>query len=107
MTVGGRGLIGLFAGYEGTMDKLFYNANLGYAQTAESTIRWQKRKARLALKSMPRSATSCMTTCLSVLLLLTLSLVMLLVEAPPKESVGLPLLVLRVLLAQLTPITFT
>lgn len=35
LTVGGRGLIGLFAGYEGTMGKLFYNANIGYAQTAE------------------------------------------------------------------------
>jgi hypothetical protein len=35
LTVGGRGLIGVFAGYEGTMDKLFYNANVGYAQTAE------------------------------------------------------------------------
>jgi len=35
LTVGGRGLIGLFAGYEGTMDKIFYNANIGYAQTAE------------------------------------------------------------------------
>lgn len=36
LTVGGRGLIGLFAGYEGTMDKMFYNANIGYAETAES-----------------------------------------------------------------------
>lgn len=36
MTVGGRGLIGLFAGYESTMGKVFYNANIGYAQTAES-----------------------------------------------------------------------
>lgn len=35
LTVGGRGLIGLFAGYEGTVDKLFYNANVGYAQTAD------------------------------------------------------------------------
>jgi hypothetical protein len=35
MTVGGRGLWGVFAGYEGTVDKLFYNANIGYAQTAE------------------------------------------------------------------------
>ena len=36
MTVGGRGLMGVFAGYEGTAGKVFYNANLGYAQTAES-----------------------------------------------------------------------
>jgi len=35
MTVGGRGSIGLFAGYEGTMDKVFYNANIGYMMTAE------------------------------------------------------------------------
>lgn len=35
MTVAGRGLMGVFAGYEGTVDKLFYNANIGYAQTAE------------------------------------------------------------------------
>lgn len=35
MTAGGRGLMGLFAGYEGTMGKVFYNANIGYAQTAE------------------------------------------------------------------------
>jgi hypothetical protein len=35
VTVGGRGLIGFFAGYEGTMDKLFYNANVGYAMTAQ------------------------------------------------------------------------
>ena len=34
-TVGGRGLIGVFAGYEGTAGKVFYNANLGYAMTAE------------------------------------------------------------------------
>lgn len=35
LTVGGRGSWGLFAGYEGTMDKVFYNANLGYMQTVE------------------------------------------------------------------------
>jgi hypothetical protein len=35
LTVGGRGLVGVFAGYEGTMGKMFYNANIGYAQTAE------------------------------------------------------------------------
>lgn len=34
-TVGGRGLMGVFAGYEGTAGKVFYNANIGYAQTAE------------------------------------------------------------------------
>jgi hypothetical protein len=35
LTVRGRGLVGFFAGYEGTMDKVFYNANVGYAMTAE------------------------------------------------------------------------
>ncbi|MSM40158.1 MAG: porin [Geobacter sp.] len=35
LTVGGRGLVGIFAGYEGTRDKAFYNANVGYAMTAE------------------------------------------------------------------------
>ena len=35
VTVGGSGLIGVFAGFEGTAGKIFYNANLGYAQTAE------------------------------------------------------------------------
>lgn len=35
LTVGDRGFLGLFAGYEGTWDKLFYNANVGYAMTAE------------------------------------------------------------------------
>lgn len=35
LTVGGRGLWGVFAGYEGKVDKLFYNANVGYMQTAE------------------------------------------------------------------------
>jgi len=35
MTVGGRGLVGMFAGYEGTVNKAFYNANVGYAMTAE------------------------------------------------------------------------
>jgi len=34
-TVGGRGLMGAFAGFEGTMGKVFYNANIGYAQVAE------------------------------------------------------------------------
>lgn len=36
LTVHDRGLFGLFAGYEGTMDKVFYNANIGYAQAAKS-----------------------------------------------------------------------
>jgi hypothetical protein len=36
LTVGAHGLLGVFAGYEGTMDKLFYNANVGYAQAAKS-----------------------------------------------------------------------
>jgi hypothetical protein len=31
LTRGGRGLKGLFAGYEGAVDKVFYNANVGYA----------------------------------------------------------------------------
>ena len=35
LTAGGRGLIGLFAGYEVTAGKVFYNANIGYAMTAE------------------------------------------------------------------------
>lgn len=32
LTRGGLGIIGFFAGYEGTIDKIFYNANVGYAQ---------------------------------------------------------------------------
>jgi len=35
MTVGGRGSYGLFAGYEGTAGKVFYNANLGYMAAVE------------------------------------------------------------------------
>jgi len=35
MTVGGRGSYGLFAGYEGTSGKVFYNANLGYMAAVE------------------------------------------------------------------------
>lgn len=35
LTVGGRGLMAAFAGYEGTMGKMFYNANIGYAQVAD------------------------------------------------------------------------
>lgn len=35
MTAGGRGTYGLFAGYEGTANKVFYNANLGYMATSE------------------------------------------------------------------------
>lgn len=34
LTVGGRGLVGAFAGYDGTAGKLFYNANAGYMRTA-------------------------------------------------------------------------
>jgi hypothetical protein len=34
MTVGGRGQLGIYAGYEGAVDKFFYAANVGYAQTA-------------------------------------------------------------------------
>ncbi|QWV93995.1 porin [Geomonas oryzisoli] len=36
LTVGGRGAIGVFAGYEGAMGKTFYNANVGYMRTAEA-----------------------------------------------------------------------
>ncbi len=32
---GNRGLYGVFVGYDGTVGKMFYNANLGYAHTAE------------------------------------------------------------------------
>jgi hypothetical protein len=35
ITVNGRGLMFAALGYEGTMDKVFYNVNLGYAATAE------------------------------------------------------------------------
>ena len=35
MTAAGRGTWGLFGGYEGTMDKVFYNANIGHMQTVE------------------------------------------------------------------------
>ncbi len=37
MTAGGKGFMGVFGGYEGTMGKTFYNANVGYAQTAKGT----------------------------------------------------------------------
>ncbi|WP_224961473.1 porin [Geomonas subterranea] len=36
MTVGGRGSMGVFAGYEGAMGKTFYNANVGYMRAAEA-----------------------------------------------------------------------
>ncbi|UPU35492.1 porin [Geomonas paludis] len=36
LTVGGRGSIGLFAGYEGAMGKTFYNANVGHLRTVEA-----------------------------------------------------------------------
>ncbi len=35
ITRGGRGIMGVFAGYEGAADKLYYNANVGYAQVNE------------------------------------------------------------------------
>lgn len=35
-SVGGRGMWGVFAGYEGTVDKLFYNVNVGYGETAHA-----------------------------------------------------------------------
>ena len=35
MTNDGAGLVGVFGGYEGTMGKVFYNANVGYAQAAK------------------------------------------------------------------------
>jgi len=35
LTKGGRGLFGVFAGYDGTAGKVFYAANAGYAQVAE------------------------------------------------------------------------
>ena len=35
ITRGGVGIAGLFLGYEGTADKLFYNGNIGWAQVAE------------------------------------------------------------------------
>jgi len=35
LTRGGRGIMGFFAGYEGAADKLYYNANVGYAQVDE------------------------------------------------------------------------
>ncbi|KAF0219802.1 MAG: hypothetical protein FD174_1815 [Geobacteraceae bacterium] len=42
-TVGGRGLWGIFAGYEGTVNKLFYNANVGYAETAHARSAVEKK----------------------------------------------------------------
>lgn len=45
-TVGGRGLYGVFAGYEAAIGKLFLNANAGYAMTAESRRTaggWEKK----------------------------------------------------------------
>ncbi|SNB47335.1 porin [Geobacter sp. DSM 9736] len=36
MTVGDRGMWGAFVGYEGKVDKMFYNANLGYAEAAHA-----------------------------------------------------------------------
>jgi hypothetical protein len=34
LTRGGRGIVGVFAGFDGTAGKVFYNANLGYAEVA-------------------------------------------------------------------------
>lgn len=39
MTDGGKGLVGVFGGYEGKMDKVFYNANVGYAQNDKGTAK--------------------------------------------------------------------
>jgi hypothetical protein len=36
LTKGGRGLFGMFAGYDGAAGKVFYAANAGYAQVAET-----------------------------------------------------------------------
>ena len=36
MTAGGSGLWGVFGGYEGKVNKLFYNANAGYAELAHA-----------------------------------------------------------------------
>lgn len=36
ITRGGRGIVGLFAGYEGKAGKVFYNGNVGYARVAEA-----------------------------------------------------------------------
>ena len=43
MTAGGRGLLGVFGGYEATMGKVFYNANVGYAQTAQAQTATEKK----------------------------------------------------------------
>ncbi|TSK06823.1 MAG: porin [Geobacter sp.] len=41
-TAGGLGSTGIFAGYEGTMDKVFYNANAGYMMTAKKNAAGDK-----------------------------------------------------------------
>ena len=74
-TVGGRGLLGLFAGYEGKVDKLFYNANLGWAQTAKSRGTQEKS---LRHGDQCQVGSISMTIWPSVLLLLTLLLAMVL-----------------------------
>lgn len=38
MTVGSRGQLGIYAGYEGNVDKFFYSANVGYASTSEQRV---------------------------------------------------------------------
>lgn len=42
MTAGGLGTTGVFAGYEGTMDKVFYNANVGYMMTSKENAAGDK-----------------------------------------------------------------
>ena len=42
-TNGGLGMWGVFAGYEGKVDKLFYNVNAGYAETAHSANAAEKK----------------------------------------------------------------
>jgi hypothetical protein len=38
VTRGGRGIAGVFAGFEGKADKLSYNANIGWAQVAKARV---------------------------------------------------------------------
>jgi hypothetical protein len=48
ITAGDRGFMGVFAGYDGTAGKVYYAANVGYAQTAEQrTIGGVKEDASL------------------------------------------------------------
>ena len=43
LTNGTLGMWGVFAGYEGKVDKLFYNANAGYAEVAHTSTAAQKK----------------------------------------------------------------